>query len=265
MVDRTRIGADDPSMNLVFPHTLDPVRLPQIGLVVLKSDETIERDFRDLIPDTVELLVSRVPAGDELTLDNLIEIQNHLRDAIGLFPTGLDFAALAYACTSGTATLGVSRVEELLHGAARTREVSNPLSALLAASEALGVRRIGVLSPYTLPVSNRLCETLSEHGLEVAACGSFAVPHEAMVVRIDAGSILFGAAELARKAHFDALFLSCTNLRTLGLLERLEEQMGVPVMSSNQVLAWHLMQKLGIEAEGPGRLFRTGARAAVSV
>lgn len=264
MVDQTRSWTDDLSMNVVFPHTLDTERLPQIGLVVLKSDETIERDFRDLLPRTVELLVTRVPAGDELTLDNLTQIQNHLREAVGLFPTGVDFAALAYGCTSGTAVLGVPRVEALLHDAASTREVSNPLSALLAASEALGVRRIGVLSPYSQPVSDRLCGTLGEHGLEVAACGSFAVPHEAMVVRIDAGSILFGAAQLARQAHFDALFLSCTNLRTLGLLERLEEQLGVPVMSSNQVLAWHLMQQLGIETEGPGRLFRTGSRAAVS-
>ncbi|MBR9763165.1 MAG: Asp/Glu racemase [Rhodobacteraceae bacterium] len=242
-------------MNEVFPFALDPERRPQIGLVVLKSDETIERDFRDLLPREIELLVTRVPAGDELTLENLTEIRNHLSQAVSLFPTGVDFASLAYACTSGSATLGIGQVERLLRATATTRAVSNPLSALLAACKALRVRRLGILSPYSQPVSDKLASCLEGYGLQVPVCGSFAVPHEAMVVRIDAGSILFGAAALARKARVDALFLSCTNLRTLGLLERIEAQVGLPVLSSNQVLAWHMMQQAGVVPQGPGRLF----------
>ncbi|WP_010139681.1 maleate cis-trans isomerase family protein [Oceanicola sp. S124] len=248
-------------MNEVFPYHLDQQRLPQVGLVVLKSDETVERDFRDLLPPDVELLVTRVPAADEVTLFNLTEIRNHLSQAVSLFPTGVEFASLGYACTSGSAALGVGVVEGLLRSAARTRAVSNPLSALLEACSRLGVRRLGILSPYAQPVSDKLCEVLRAEGLEVPVTGCFTVPQEAMVVRIDAGSILFAAAELARKARVDALFLSCTNLRTIGLLDRVEEEVGLPVFSSNQVLAWHMMQQAGLAARGPGRLFRVSAPA----
>ena len=55
----------------------------------------------------------------------------------------------------------------------------------------------------------------------------------------------------------DGLFLSCPNLRTLDVIEPLEEVLGKPVLGSNQVLAWHLLQAAGLSPEqhAPGRLF----------
>lgn len=250
-------------MNEVFPHSLDPVRLPQMGLVVLKSDETAERDFRDLLPREVELLVSRVPAADEVTRANLAEIANHLTQATALFPTGVPFSVLGYACTSGSAELGEARVEALMTAAASTRAVTNPLSALVAACGALEIRTLGLLTPYAPEVAARMREALQGFGLEVPVYGSFSVPQEAMVVRIDSGSILFGAAELAQQGRADAIFLSCTNLRTLSLIPRLEAQLGIPVMSSNQVLAWHMLRLAGFDTPGPGQLFSCGLPVAV--
>ena len=69
------------------------------------------------------------------------------------------------------------------------------------------------------------------------------------------------AKTLAQEAVVDGIFLSCTNLRTMDLICPLEAELGMPVLSSNLVLAWHLTQ-LSCNPEalsGPGRLFAAKA------
>jgi len=58
-------------VNRPVPHSLTTERPPQIGLIVLQADETIELEFRHLIPAEVEIFVSRVPSGEEVTPDTL--------------------------------------------------------------------------------------------------------------------------------------------------------------------------------------------------
>ena len=55
----------------------------------------------------------------------------------------------------------------------------------------------------------------------------------------------------------DALFISCTNLRTLDVIEEIEQKTGMPVLSSNLVLAWHLLDLVGLKpsADAPGRIW----------
>jgi len=75
------------------------------------------------------------------------------------------------------------------------------------------------------------------------------------VARIAPDSIMAAARQAARGA--DAVFLSCTNLRTLDVIDALEAELGIPVLSSNQVLAWHMAQATGapLTADAPGQLF----------
>ena len=70
------------------------------------------------------------------------------------------------------------------------------------------------------------------------------------------------AAARAASIEAEAIFLSCTNLRTLDIIAPLESELGIPVLSSNQVLAWHMAQATGapLAADAPGRLFEVSAR-----
>jgi maleate isomerase len=79
------------------------------------------------------------------------------------------------------------------------------------------------------------------------------------VVRISAQSIQNAIQTVAKQSDCDAIFLSCTNLRTLTVIEPIEARLDLPVLSSNQLLAWHLGQVAGFSAEmkGIGRLFET--------
>lgn len=74
----------------------------RLGLVVLRSDETIEHDFRRLLPpEQSALLVSRVHSEDEVTEAALASMENHMTSAVKLFPSGVRFDVVGYGCTSG--------------------------------------------------------------------------------------------------------------------------------------------------------------------
>ena len=67
--------------------------------------------------------------------------------------------------------------------------------------------------------------------------------------------------ELGKRAattEAGALFISCTALRTVEVLDSLEQDLGIPVVSAIQATMWHALRIAGIEArqEGLGRLYR---------
>ncbi len=185
----------------------------------------------------------------------------HIAASASLFPQTISFDAVGYGCTSGTAQIGVSEIERLVKFGTQTKTVSQPVSALVAACEHLGLKRIAFLSPYIEGVSANLRQVLQDNGVETPAFGTFGEAEELKVVRISGASVMEAATALVRDSKVDGIFLSCTNLRTLDLIMPLEAALDMPVLSSNLVLAWHLAQLSGNpEAlSGPGRLFASAS------
>ena len=222
-----------------FPYALQEDSLPRLGLIVLQVDETIEQDFRRLFaPDIARLHVSRIPSGAELNPETIATMETTLPAAAALLPEGLD--VVGYACTSGTTLIGADRVRELVTGATQARAVTDPLTAALAQCRALGLGRVGIVSPYIASVADPIRAAFQAHGIAVPATLSFGEEVEARVARIAPASIADAARALARNATLDGIFLSCTNLRTLDMLDPLARELGLPVLSSNQCLAWHM-------------------------
>ncbi|MFT6089298.1 aspartate/glutamate racemase family protein [Sulfitobacter sp.] len=242
-----------------YPYQSVPTLPPALGLIVLQADETLEGDMRAMMPLETAFYVSRVPSGDAVTTDTLAEMAAHLGNAAGLLPHAARFASIGYGCTSGAAEIGPERVAGLIRAGADSPHVTNPLSALIAACRHLGVTRLGLLSPYVAQVSAKLRDALGRDGIETPVFGSFDEAEEAKVVRIDAASIVAAAVDLASQGGAEAVFLSCTNLRTLTVIDRIERETGLPCLSSNQVLAWHMAQAAGITARIPGRLGQSEA------
>ena len=257
---RTRTRGAPRMSARTFSFALDAPRPPQVGLVALQSDETVEPDLRRLLPETLDLLVTRVPSGAEVTAETLAAMEHHLAGAASLFPPGARFRAVGYACTSGTAQIGRERIAALVGDACRTQAATEPVSALIAACGALGVRRLALLSPYIAAVSERLRAVLAEAGIATPLVGSFDVAEEARVARIGPDSIMGAARSLAARGGADAIFLSCTNLRTLDVIAPLEAETTLPVLSSNLVLAWHMAElaSSGLARGAPGCLAALG-------
>ena len=86
------------------------------------------------------------------------------------------------------------------------------------------------------------------NGIVMDHFATFGEREEAKVVRISQQSVVDAAIKLGRESNVDGVFLSCTNLRTIDAIPLIEAEIGKPVLSSNQSLAWHMKQ---IAANGP--------------
>ena len=144
------------------------------------------------------------------------------------------------------------------------KTVTNPLTAAVAAFKALNVTRVGLVSPYLASVNTVLIRCFKENGIDMTIFGSFGQEQEERVARIDGDSLFNACVKLheegqkSESTKFDAVFMSCTNLVTLPVIQRVEEALKIPCLSSNLCLAWHMARlaefKCDVKAVGSSML-----------
>lgn len=228
----------------------------RLGLIVLSVDETLEYEARQVLAGReANLLHTRIPARADVTPEDLQSMVGEMTATAGLLPRGLD--AVAYGCTSGATVIGPGRVEALVQMAHPGVPVTNPLSAVIAAMKDLGLSRIAMVTPYVDEIARPMREALDAHGIQTVSELSFGQKEEWTVARITEASTRRAILQAAGAPGVEAVFTSCTNLRTFGILESVEAELGLPVVSSNSALLWHLLKIAGHPARGwgPGRLF----------
>lgn len=232
------------------------------GVIVLATDETLEPEFSQMLDfDGVALYHSRIPMVPEIRPETLARMEADLPASARLFPKALDFDVIGYGCTSASTVIGSQTVARAIQSVFPKTKVTDPLAAIIAAGQALNARRLGFITPYLPEVSLKMREKLQEAGFDIASFGSFEEGDDQVVARLSEASIKAAAGRVAKAAPCDAIVISCTNLRCLRVIPEIEEMTGVPVISSNQAMAWHMLRLAGVEDPRPqfGRLFCVGA------
>ena len=228
------------------------------GLIVLQADLTIEPELSPLFNDRlVPLYHTRMSSHPVITPETLAKMPDAILPAVQLFPKEAHLNVVGFACTSGATYIGSEKIEALVQTILPDVLVTDPLKAVIAACRALNVTRLGFISPYVAEVSLSMRARLADDGIEVSTFSSFNQEQEHLVAQISEQSVLDAIVQMGKTQNLDAIFASCTNLRTLNILEEAERQIGIPVLSSNQVLAWDMLKRAGLSnVDGPGRLFR---------
>ncbi|MGC6484577.1 MAG: maleate cis-trans isomerase family protein [Candidatus Puniceispirillales bacterium] len=240
-----------------FDFDLTEERRPRLGLIVLKSDETIETEFRQIIPGSCDLYHSRIPSQPEVTPETLMQMKADMPTAAAAFPASFGMDVIGYACTSGATIIGPDEVASRIRETHPDAAVTTPITAVVAAFRHLGCRRIGFVTPYIPDVSLAIRDYLEAAGFDIANLVSFEQSEEAVVARIEPRSVLKAIIEVAGDA-VDGVFVSCTNLNSFSILDEAEQTIGKPVVSSNLALAWDMLRqgKADLSAASmPGMLF----------
>ena len=230
----------------------------RLGLIVLSADETIEGEFRPLFDrDDLALYHTRIRTAPDVTPETLMLMKDGLTGAAALLPETGSLDVVGYACTSGATVIGSSAVAAAVQKVHPAAAVTNPASAVVAALQHLKVSNIGVVSPYVESVSEAVCTLLREQDFNPVRIGSFGQAEEAIVARIAHQSVEDAVCAIGEDPDVEAVFASCTNLRTFKVIEACERRLGKPVISSNLALAWHMMTLAGLDTNGRGlgRLF----------
>ena len=231
-------------MKFDFDLSSDENSPSPMGLVVLQVDETIEGEFREAFGTSKnQIFVTRIPSGLEVTAESLISMEQHIKAAAKLLPQSREFSVIGYGCTSASAIIGSEKISELIKSGCHTRKVTNPLLAATEYAKHIKVRKLALLSPYIEEVNTPLRKAFGNNGLSTEVFGTFGEGKEEKVARISESSTIEAAITLGQNESVEAVFISCTNLRTFNCLGKIANEINKPVFSSNQSLAWH-MKKL---------------------
>ncbi len=234
----------------------------KIGLVVLASDYTVEHEFRRIfatpgLTEGVDYYEARIKNSPQITPESLAAMGPLITDTLDLILPGADLDVVAFGCTSASMVLGEEAVAQAIAQARPGAKPTNPISAAFAAFDALGARRIAVLTPYRRDVNEIVRGYISAKGYQVPVFGSFNEQDDAVVASIDGASLKAAVRRITRDHGVDAVFVSCTSVRLLDALAEIEAECGLPVTSSNHALAWHCLRLSGVTSSRPelGKLF----------
>lgn len=218
-----------------------------IGLIALSVDRAFESDFHEFLGTAPGLGVftTRIEMDSVASPDSLAGLKKHLEGAARLLVPDSRLDVVAFGCTSGSIAIGLDNVEQIIGKARHGVKVATPIGAAVKALKALDARRISLLVPYRVPVANMVASHFESEGFAIDRRTTFDLDGDSDINRLSADALV---AEGMRAMHADsdALFISCTGLRTAGAVEALEREIGKPVVTSNQALAWECLNLLNM-------------------
>ena len=225
-------------------------RRPRRIGVVVPFDFALDREYWEFVPPEVSLHLTRTPHHEGpvgIPLARAVAEPEEAADAVRTL-VAIEPDVVAYACTSGSFVGGLAGERALVDamvGAGAPRAVTTS-GALVEALRALRARRVALGTPYVPELGELLAKFVTEAGFEAVSLAN---------LDLDGGIADLADAEVERLAtaaftrDAEALFLSCTNLPTVGLLGRLERRHRIPVLSANQVTMWAAARAAGVSAD----------------
>ncbi|KLN52864.1 maleate isomerase [Variovorax paradoxus] len=249
---QTRIG---------YELAQDDTEARRLALIVLRTDRTIEGEVRSSLPTSqpVSLYHSRIFNDFEISAATLEAMSGLLQPTAALIPAEFRPHVVGYGCTSATMLLGEERVASIIRQAHPGVQVTEPVTACIAACRSLGMKKIKLVTPYESTVNRKIVDGLRARGLDVDSVVSFEEPDDLKVGAISTNSVVEAAVHAGGglKPDVDGVFISCTTLPSFSAIPIIERLTGKPATSSNHALAWHMQKLAGIKKfqSSLGRLY----------
>ena len=231
---------------------------PRIGLLALSTDLTIESDFQSICHSLpINLFVNRIHNENPLTKENLLKMYDQLESITEKILPGEKINTMAYGCTSGTIAIGEDKVKEKIQLAKPGCYVTTPITSAIKAFNKMNVKKIAVFTPYPESVNKTISEYFIKKNIHVMSFSTFNLDLDVDFARVDPKYL----SEILTKLNIndaDALFVSCTALPALEILNEVEKKINKPVFSSNQTLIWDTIRSAGYKSsvEGYGKLLK---------
>jgi maleate isomerase len=230
-----------------------PVRVGwrlRIGMLLPSSNQVSEPEMPSMLPEGVGLYTTRLKlngggADAELRMiEKVEEAAELLADA--------DVHLIAFHCT-GVTTLTPEMPGELKRriNAATGKPAVVTSEAVLAALQHFNAKRIVLISPYRQETNDHEVAFFAHHGIEVVHEFGMNLSNAAAFSSVDPQTWYRLGIE-HRRDDVDAYFFSCATIRVAPMIDTLEQDLGKPVISSNQAMMWHALRTAGIRESVPG-------------
>ena len=231
---------------------------PRIGLITLASDFRIEKDFNNVIyGKEIDLYSNRIHCYNPLTNETLKKMADDISDVTREILPDQKLDCVAYGCTSGTIAAGYSSIYEKVNLAKPNTKVTTPITSAIKAIKKFNINKISVFTPYTDEINQSVAEYFKKENIEVVSLSYFDIASDLDIGKVDP-DYLFEVLTKIDLSKSDGLFVSCTALPVLSLIDKLEKKLDRVVLSSNQTLIWDTLNEIDYNKniDGFGQLFK---------
>jgi maleate isomerase len=217
----------------------------RIGLIIPSSNTVAEVDFYRGLPVDATLHTARMYLDEVTPEEEAAMVDEHLPGALRDLATARP-DVVVFACTSAGALRGNAFERELIarigeRTAARAISVASAVRKAIADRRA---QRVGVLTPYLEALNDKIRASLEEDGLQVAAMHGLGIAANVEIGAVEPERIAQLATEKFHRADLELLFVSCTNFRALEARELIEQNLEVPVVTSNHAALEAVVESL---------------------
>lgn len=235
----------------------------RVGILIGDSDPLVEYDLQRFLPRSVSFHVGRLdmPDSAKLAADDSLQMMCDSAPEAARKVAAAGVELFVFACTSASFFRGkgwdgvVARAIEDATGIPAITTATAAADAI----EALPARRVFLATPYAAEVNAREVAFLGDRGIDVVGQYSFGCVYSSEVSLVPPATIKEALlAERPRITAADALFISCTMLRSMEIAEDLEQELRLPVVTSNTASVWAILRMIGEDMTGvrAGALFR---------
>jgi len=231
------------------------IRRRKLGILLPSSNVTMEYEMSMMAPQGVSFHFSRIPQTED-TKEQLEAMIDYVPEKSNLLAHAR-VDAIAFGCTSGSFIKGIGYDNKVIKAIQNSTGIiaTTTSTAVVEALKIAGVKRLSVGAPYSDSIMDKLKNFLEKNDFEV--------------VKIKGLNMVCGEGDLSLEVtynlireidvpHADGIFISCTDFKTVELLEILESDFGKKVISSNQATMWKLLRLAGMKTSicGFGSLLR---------
>lgn len=228
----------------------------KLGFILMSTDLAAESDFYDMVPEGVGVHITRLKTDDLTTNETLACHIDAMADAASRIQPDAKPDVICYGCTSGSIVNGEDNVmAEIIKGAPYAKPMTIA-TGVVAALRELGVKKLVVGTPYIDEVNTAEAEFLLEKGFEILDIQGLNLTTGLEFGYITPAYLKKFALEIDHP-EADAVFLSCSGIRALEVVDEIEAIIGKPVITSNQAQMWSSLRLAGIDDKitGFGRIF----------
>jgi maleate isomerase len=229
----------------------------RIGLIIPSDNTSMESEFNKILypVEGISVHATRIFL-EELSVESLLKMKDQVKRAAKELKTA-EITVIAYGCTSGSFIKGldfdkeiIREIEEETHITATTTS-----TAVVEALKKLNVKKIAVGTPYSDDVNEKEKEFLGANGFDVTTiAGLNIIP--IFNQGLQEPYVAYNLGEEIDSNKAECIFISCTDIRAVEIIDALERRLGKPVISSNLATLWHVLriEQLGLSLRGYGKL-----------
>ena len=228
----------------------------KLGFILMSTDLAAESDFFDMAPNDVAIHITRLKTDDHTTNETLSKHIEFMADAASRIQPDTKPDVISYSCTSGSIVIGEKKIKEEIKKGAPYAIPMTLVTGVVDALEELKVKNLVVGTPYLDEINTKEAEFLINKGFSVLNIQGLNLTKGIEFGTVTPEYWIKFALEI-NEAAADAIFLSCGGIRSTEVIDRIEQKVGKPVITSNQAQMWSCLRRAGVEDKilGFGELF----------